>query len=89
MCPVQLCCHSKRPIRAILPQIGRTAAKINKSDEYYKALKSRQETYIKNNYICKDSKFFSAGSTVTVWRENRGMWMQKVIIEGNSVNHCG
>ena len=49
---------SNRPIRVLLPQIGREPININKDDEYYKALKSRKETYIKNNDTHKDTIFF-------------------------------
>ena len=38
-----------RPIRVLLSWFGREPININKDDEYYEALKSRQETYIKNN----------------------------------------
>ena len=49
-----------RPIRALLLQNGREPIYINNDDEYYKALKSRQEAYTHNNDTCKDSIFFSA-----------------------------
>ena len=42
-----------RPIRALLPQIGREP--INISDAYYKALKSKHKPYIKKNDTCKNS----------------------------------
>ena len=55
-----------RPIRVILSQIGREPINVNNDDEYYKALKSRQEAYIKNNDTCKDSILFSSEYTVVV-----------------------
>ena len=78
-----------RPIRALLPKIGRAPININKDDVYYKALKSRQETYIKNTYTCKHSAFFSAGSKVGVQREDGSPWIHAVIIEGHSNDHQG
>ena len=47
-----------RPIRAVLLQMGRKPIIINYDDEYYEALKSRQETYTKNNDTWKDFIFF-------------------------------
>ena len=46
-------------IRALLLQICRELISINNDDEYYKALKSRQGAYTKNNDTQKDSTFFS------------------------------
>ena len=57
-----------RPIRALLPQIGREPININ-DDEYYETLKARKEVYTKNNHTHEDSTFFSAGSTVVVKME--------------------
>ena len=76
------------PIRVLLPQISREPININKDNKYYEALKSRQETYIKNNDTCKNS-IFSTGSTVAVHREDGGPWMHEMIIEGNSNDHHG
>ena len=47
-----------RPIRTLLTKIGREAINISEDDEHYKPLKSRQETYIKNNDSHMDSTFF-------------------------------
>ena len=55
-----------RPIRELLPQIGREPININNDDEYYEALKSRQEAYTKNNDTCKDYTLFSSEATVAV-----------------------
>ena len=60
---------------------------INKDDEYYKDLKSKQETYIKYNDMQKD--LFSAGSTLAVQGEDRGLWMHGVILECKSNDHWG
>ena len=49
-----------RPIRALLPQIAGKPINVNTGDEYYKALKSRQEAYSKNNDTHKDSALFSS-----------------------------
>ena len=65
-----------RPIRALLPQTGRELINVNKFEEYYKALKSWQDTYFKNNDAHKDSPF-SAGSTVAVHREDMGPCKQQ------------
>ena len=46
-----------RPMRALLPLIEREPININKDDKHYEALKSRQETYFKNNDTHKDSTF--------------------------------
>ena len=75
------------PIRVVMPQIGREPIDINKNDENYEALKSKQETYIKNNDTHKDSTFFSAGSIVAAHREDGGLWTHAVIIKGNSNGH--
>ena len=61
-----------RPIRALLPHIGREPININNDDEYEKALKSRQETYTKNYDTFKHSTFFSVGSMVVVQMEDGG-----------------
>ena len=50
-----------RLIRALLPQIGRKPINITKDIEYYEALKSGQQTYIRNNDTHNVSIFFSAG----------------------------
>ena len=63
-----------RPITAVLSQIGREQINVNNSDEYNGTIKSRQEAYTKNNAICKDSTFFSAGSTIAVKREGGVPW---------------
>ena len=75
------------PIRAVLLQIGREPINLNNDDEYYKALKSRQEVYTKKN----DTKttIFSTESTVAVQMEAGGSWMHDVRIEGNSKDHKG
>ena len=77
-----------RPIRVLLPQIGRDSINVNKDHEYYEALKSRQDTYIKNNNTHKDSTF-PAESTVAVQKEDGGPCTCKVVIEGNIDNHQG
>ena len=73
-----------RPIRALLPQIGREPINVINNDEYYEALKSRQETYTKNNDTHKESTFFSAGSTVAVKMDNGVLgcmpWLLKATI---------
>ena len=76
-----------RPIRALLLQIGRDPININNDDEYYKALKPRQEAYTMNNNAHKDSTFFSVGSTVVVQMEDGGPWMHSVIVDGNGKHH--
>ena len=48
----------KRHIKALLPYIGREPIHFNNGDEYYKALKSRQETYTKNNDTHKIQPYF-------------------------------
>ena len=77
-----------RLIRALLLKIGREPMNVNKYDEYYEALKSRQEAFSKGNDIHKDSILFSSGSTVVVQMENRGPWTHG-IIESNSIDHQG
>ena len=67
----------------LLLHIGREPVNFSKDDEYYKVLKSRQETCTKNSDTHKDY-IFSSGSTVVVQREDRGPWMHAVIMHGNS-----
>ena len=62
---------------------------INHKDEYYRALKSRQEAYIKNNDSCKNSTIFSSGSTVAIQMEDGGSWVYGKIIEGNNKGQQG
>ena len=57
--------------------------KVN-DDENHEALKSRQETYTKNNDTCKDFTSFSSGSTVVVQMGDGGPWMHGMIVEDNS-----
>ena len=73
----------------LLPQIGREPININKDDEYYIALKSREETYIKNNDTHMDSTLFPIGSTVAFQRGDLGLSMHVVLIEANSSDHEG
>ena len=77
-----------KPIRVLLPQIVREAINVNKDDGYYNALKSRQETYTKNNDAHKDLHF-CAGSTVAVYRKDGAPWIHEVIVEGKSDGHQG
>ena len=72
-----------RSIGALLPQTGIQPIKIY-DDEYYEALKSRQEEYTKNTDAYKDSTFFSAGSTIAVQGEVGVLWTHGVIVEGYS-----
>ena len=78
-----------RPIRALLPQLGRKPINVNNNEEYNEALKARQEEYIKNNDAHKDSIFCCAGSIVVVLREDGDPWTHTVIIEGNGEEHQG
>ena len=72
-----------------MPQIGRELINVNNDDEYYKALKLRQEAPTKNIDTHKDSTVLSSGSTVTVQMEDRNHWMHGMIIKGKSKDHQG
>ena len=61
-----------RPIRALLLQIGSMPININNDDEYYEAIKLRQQAYNKKNDTHKDSTFFSVGFTVVVQMKDKG-----------------
>ena len=72
-----------RTIRALLLQIGRQQTNTNNDYEFYEALQSRQEAYIKNNDTCND------GSIVGVQMEDGGPWTHSMISEGNSEDDHG
>ena len=76
-----------RPIRAPFLQCGREPIKKFNDDEYYKALKSRQEMYSTNDDTHNNSTLFSSGSAVVVQMEDRSPWMHGMVIEGNSKDH--
>ena len=73
-----------KPIRTLLPHMGRELINVNNDDDDYEALKSRQEACTKNNDTHKDSTLFSSGSTVAVQIEDGGSWLHGVMIEGIS-----
>ena len=56
---------------------------MNNDYAYYKASKPRQETYTKTSDTCKDSTFFSSGSTVLVQMEDGGPWTHDMVLESN------
>ena len=58
-----------RPIRVLVLKVGREPININNDDDYYKGLKLRQKSYMKNNDSEKDSTLFSSRSTVAVQME--------------------
>ena len=53
------------------------------------ALKLWQGRYLKNNDTFRDSISFSIRSAVAVQRDDGGLWMYGVIVEGKSTDHNG
>ena len=76
-----------RPISAPLLQIIREPINVNNDNEYYNALKSRQEACTRYNDTLQRLTLFFSGSTVVVQMEDGDHWTHGMIIEGNSKDH--
>ena len=78
-----------RPIRSLLSKMNNKHMNINSDDTQYEVLKAYQDKYGKDSDTCKDSLYFSLGSTVTVQQEDGRTWKQRSIKEANKSDQYG